>query len=41
MGDLTFEQFAEFIRKQGAVSRKKQIERETQFERDLGMMAEN
>jgi len=41
MGDLTFEQFAEFIRKQGAVSRKKQIERETQFERDLGITGDD
>jgi hypothetical protein len=41
MEDLTFEQFAQFIREYWHVSRRKPIGPETQFERDLGLMGDD
>jgi acyl carrier protein len=41
MEDLSFEEFAEFIREWWKVSRKKLIMPETQFERDLGLTGDD
>jgi acyl carrier protein len=41
MEEPTFDQFAEFIREWAQVSRKKEITKETLFERDLGITGDD
>jgi hypothetical protein len=41
MEDLTFDEFARFIREYWSVANPKQITEETQFERDLGLTGDD
>jgi hypothetical protein len=41
MDDLTFDEFADFIREYWHVSDRKKVSPETQFERDLGLTGDD